>query len=283
MKQFLILFVVLLALSGCPADLEVAPAFILVEDFNFTLPANAGAATSDIREVWAFFDDDNSFIGAFPLPARIPVSAVGSQNIRLEAGVRENGISATPDVYDFYTPVVRNLELVPGETIDLGVLPISYRSDVKTAIFEDFEIGTNRVFTDFVIGQTTFARVEDVVRSGSFSGRLRLTEDEPLIELATVQRLAGLIDVRPYVWLELDFRSEAPVVWGVTGNRGIELVRQFDPGFSPRNEWTKIYFNLSETIVRANLEEYQLILSAILPPELTEADVHLDNIKLLYF
>jgi len=282
MKQLFFLLATALLLTGCPPDLEVAPAFILVEDFNFTV-AGSGSETTDITEVWAFFDDDNSFIGAFPLPARIPVNALGSQNIRLEAGVRQNGISTTPDVYDFYTPVMRTLELVPGETIDLGVLPITYRSDVRTAVFEDFEFGTNRVFTEVVIGEATFTRVDDVVRSGSFSGRLRLNEDEPLIELATFQQLQGLTDVRPYVWLELDFRSEAPVVWGVTGARGIEVVRSFDPGFSPRNEWTKIYFNLSETIVRSQLEEYQLILSAILPPNTTEADVYLDNIKLLYF
>jgi hypothetical protein len=282
MKQLFFLLSALLFLTGCPPDLEVAPAFILVEDFNFTVAGN-GPETTDITEVWAFFDDDNSFIGAFPLPARIPINALGSQNIRLEAGVRQNGISATPDIYEFYTPVTRTLDLVPGEAIDLGVLPITYRSDVKTAVFEDFEIGTNRAFTDVVIGEATFTRVEDVVRSGNFSGRLQLNEDEPLIELATFQQLQGLIDVRPYVWLELDFRSEAPVVWGVTGNRGIENVRVFDPGFSPRNEWTKIYFNLSEVIVLANLDEFQLILSALLPPNVTEAEVYLDNIKLLYF
>lgn len=281
MKQIFFLLATSLLFTGCPPDLEMAPAFILVEDFNFTVGGN-GSETTDITEVWAFFDD-NTFIGAFPLPARIPINALGSQTIRLEAGVRQNGISATPDIYEFYTPVTRTLDLVPGEAIDLGVLPITYRSDVKTAVFEDFEFGTNRVFTEVVIGEATFTRVEDVVRSGSFSGRLQLNEDEPLIELATFQQLQGLIDVRPYVWLELDFRSEAPVVWGVTGNRGIENVRVFDPGFSPRNEWTKIYFNLSEVIVLANLEEFQLILSALLPPNVTEAEVYLDNIKLLYF
>ncbi|MEM9259710.1 MAG: hypothetical protein AAGA62_08690, partial [Bacteroidota bacterium] len=253
----------LLLFTACPADRELAPAFVLVEDFRLETPG-LGAATEDITEVWAFADD--SFIGAFPLPARIPVPRAGATTLRLEAGVRQNGISTTPEIYEFYTPVNRNLELVPGETIDLGVLEINYRADVQFAVFENFEPGIPRAFSDQIVGTAPLEVSAERIRSGEFSGRLALDLDNPLVEIATQERLSGLTDERPYVWLELDYSSEVPVVWGITGNQGIETIRVFDPGFNPRAGWTKIYFNLSEIIVRSTLEEYQLIFSALLPP-----------------
>ena len=126
MKRLLSLCFALLAVlgfSGCPADLEIAPAIIVLDDLIFDAGAFPGGSTSNITEVWAFSGEE--FLGAFPLPARIPVLAVGSTDIRLEAGVRQNGISSTPDFYEFYTPVERTLELVPGEVIDLGTQTIT--------------------------------------------------------------------------------------------------------------------------------------------------------------
>lgn len=272
---------VLLGFTACPPDTEVAPAFVEVDDITLSTNPDQGANTTAITEVWVFAD--NSFIGAFPLPARIPVGRVGPTELRFEAGVRQNGISQTPDVYEFYSPIVRNLDLVAGATIELGTLNTAYRSDAQFAFIEGFETNGSRIFTDRILGEATLIPVQDIVRSGSFSGRLVLSTDDPVIELGTADPFRGLTDQRPYVWLEVDFRSTAPVVWGIQGNIGIEPIRIFDPGFQPRNEWTKIYFNLSEIIVRSTLDEYRLVLSTLLPDGSESAEVYLDNVKLLYF
>jgi hypothetical protein len=272
---------ILLGFTACPPDAEVAPAFVEIDGFTLNTSAGQGANTTAIREVWAFAN--NSFIGAFPLPARIPVARVGNTELRFEAGIRQNGISRTPDIYEFYAPVNRNLDLVSGSTVNLGTLTTTYREDTKFAFLEGFETNSSRVFTDRIAGEATLIPVEDIVRSGSFSGKLELSTDDPLVELGTADPLRGLTDQRPYVWLEVDFRSTASVVWGVQGNIGIEPVRVFDPGFQPRNEWTKIYFNLSEIIVRSTLDEYRIVLSALLPAGSENAEVYLDNVKLLHF
>ncbi|MBC6996351.1 hypothetical protein QWY85_20050 [Neolewinella lacunae] len=276
----ILLSLALLAFAGCPADTEVVPAFVLINDFDLQSTAE-GRPTENITEVWAFAN--NTFIGAFPLPARIPVPFVGSTELRFEAGVRQNGISSAPEIYEFYTPVVRNLDLVAGATVDLGTLQIGYRPDAQFAIFENFEAGFPRVFTELLEGMSPLTPSQDDVRSGAFSGRLLLTEDAPLAEIGTNRSFSDLTAQRPYVWLEVDYRSDAPVIWGVRGNLGIQPVQVFDPGFLPRGEWTKIYFNLSEIIVRSTLEEYQFALSALLPEGVAEGEVFLDNIKLIYF
>jgi len=283
MKRLFQLFTSLLAVvlfSGCPADTDITPAFLEITDFNLRTPGIADP-TEAITEVWAFAD--NVFLGVFPLPARIPVPQVGTVEVRLEAGVRQNGISTTPEIYEFYTPVERTLELVAGETTALGTLDITYRSDVQFAIFEDFEDGTSRAFTEIVLGDTTLVPTTELVRSGSFSGKLPLTSDNRLVEIATGEQFGDLIATRPYVWLEVDFLSEAPAIWGVTGNRGIAAIRLFDPGFNVRDNWTKIYFNLSAIVVESDLEQLRIALSALLPEELASGNVYLDNIKLLHF
>ena len=279
-KLLYLLFPAVLLLSHCTEDLEMAPAFVTVEDLDLVTPGLSGS-TSDITEVWAFANEQ--FVGSFRLPARIPIFFAGETNLSFQAGVRRNGISATPEIYDFYAPATRTIELTPGETIDLGRLEINYRDDVQFGFIEDFEPETERVFTTRLSGTEELNAQSTVVRSGLASGKFTLTEDSPLLELATNKQLTGLFQARPYVWLEVDFLSEAPVAWGVIGQQNNMEVRPFDPTFLPRSTWTKIYFDMSEVVAVSQLDELEVFLSGILLSENPEAEVYLDNIRLLYF
>lgn len=259
----------------------MAPAFVVIEDLVFDAGATPGGSTSAITEVWAFSGAE--FIGVFPLPARIPVLKTGPTDIRLEAGIRQNGISSTPDFYEFYTPVQRTLDLVPGASIDLGVQTITYRDDVQFGFIEDFEPDRDRTFTEISRGILGLEVQSEIIRSGTASGVIRLDSANAEVLLSSRFSYTDLLDERPYVWLEMDFRSDAPARFGISGSVGFELLRNFDPGFFPNPEWTKIYFNMSETIFRSEIEEYRIDINTFLPPDLMEGDVYLDNIKLLYF
>lgn len=274
-------FVAVFGFSDCSPDLEMAPAFVLIDNLVFDAGDTPGGSTSAITEVWAFTGDE--FIGAFPLPARIPILRAGPTNVRLEAGIRENGISNTPDFYEFYTPVEETLDLVPGEAIDLGTRTITYRNDVQFGFIEDFEPNRDRVFINIARGITGLEVQTESIRSGTASGVIRLTEDNNEVLLSSEFSYRDLLAERPYVWLEMDFRSTAATRFGISGSVGFELLRNFDPGFFPQPTWTKIYFNMSETIFRSEIEEYRIDLNTLLPADLTEAEVYLDNIKLLYF
>lgn len=276
-----LLAVTCLSLTRCRPDLEVAPAFVTIEGFNLVTPGLDGSVSS-ITEVWAFAD--NIFLGAYSLPARIPIFKVGESTLRLEAGVHSNGVSRTPDPYIFYAPAERTVNLVSAETVDLGVLDIDYRDDAKFGFVEDFETFTPRIFVSTFRGGGGLVPTEEQVRSGQLSGKLTLTEDNPLVEISSNLRLRDLLaTARLFVWLEVDFLSEAPVAWGVRGQRNGVLFEAFDPTFAPRSEWTKIYFDMTPLIGTSNLEELEVYFSAILPDGATQADVYLDNIRLLHF
>jgi hypothetical protein len=279
--RLLALLLLPLLFTSCPPDLEVAPAFVTVAGFELTTRPEQGAATTDITEVWAF-RGEGEFLGVFPLPARIPVASVGPTDLRFEAGIRQDGRSVTPDIYPFYTAVSRRLDLVSGETTALGILDIAYRDNTVFGFVEGFE-DDGRVFTVRVAGDTGIVRQAEVVRSGGDAGAIFLDEQNPLAELASDSFFPGL-NVPPInVWLEVDYRSDAPAVFGVIGQQNGFPVRVFDPGFLPRGEWTKIYFNLSPIVGTANLSEFRVALSTLLNNEADAGTVYLDNMKLLYF
>jgi|GEM_PF-453377 hypothetical protein len=276
----LLLASLILTLTGCPADTDLVPAFITINGFDLQTP-DQGEPTSDIPEVWVFADAE--FIGAFGLPARIPVPRAGSTQMRFEPGIRQNGVSAAPEPYDFYTPVNLTLDLSAGETIDVGTLPITYKPEVRFSIFETFELGDVRAFTDVINGTGTLAPTQELVRSGDFSGKIRVTTDDPVFEVASAESFFDLTGTRRYVWLEMDFLSAAEGRIGVSGDTGLSSQSLFDPAFRPREQWTKIYFNITNIIVDLRLDPIQINLAAILPQGLEEGDLYIDNIKLIHF
>lgn len=280
MPRFLTLLLSSLLLTACPADVEVLPALVTVDGFALTTADGQGAPTTAITEVWAFADDE--FIGVFPLPARIPVFRVGEVTLRLEAGIHQDGRSVTPDIYPFYTPHIRTLRLSSNTTEPLGTLPIRYRPETVFGFVEGFEAGSPRVFTEVLSGSGGITLQTEVVRSGAAAGAIELTDSNRLVEVATERTFSGLAELPVNVWLEADFRGGAPGVFGVVGQRGGLPVRVFDPGFLPRPEWTKIYFNLGSVVAAADLPELRVALSTLLGAGETSGTVYLDNLKLLY-
>ncbi|MBX2871068.1 MAG: hypothetical protein KTR30_03185 [Saprospiraceae bacterium] len=262
---------------------EDIPAFLYIEPFSFDVnPSAHGSASSDITEVWVTVNGD--FLGVYPLPASVPVLATGTADVRLEAGIHDNGIRATPNIYPFYEAFVRDVELAPNETDTLRP-STTYRSNTQFAFIENFETGS-RVFTEQFEGQNGLTSTNDIIFEGDRSGLITLTQADNLIQLGTDQIYAGLTDNSPRVYLEMNYRSEVPVVWGVLGFRSTgpgEPILQ--PGFRESNDWNKIYFDLSLLILEGNFSGHRILLQASIPngSSLDEAKVYLDNIKLVHF
>ena len=90
-------------LSGCIEPWEGPPHFLHIEGIAFVPEANQGEPTSRIEEVWVYSETD--VLGAFPLPADIPLSPAElgeSTTLTLSAGIRANAISSTRQPYPFY-------------------------------------------------------------------------------------------------------------------------------------------------------------------------------------
>ena len=277
------LLAVWLSLSGCDVinPEEPIPGFLYIEPFTLTTdPETEGTNSSKITEGWVFVNGD--FLGVYSLPALVPVLVEGQAEVRVEAGVKENGVSLTPDINPFYEPYRITLNVAPTQ-IDTLRPTTSYVNLTRFGFIEDFEDPDTRVFGDSIIGGQLFARTQSNAFEGQYSGSLLLTKDTPLLELATTANWSGLLDRGVYVYLEVNYRSEAPVIFGIIAPESGNYNRYYDPGFVPKDGWNKIYFNLAPIIFNSQEEEYQLSFQALLPTGQDSARVWMDNIKLVHF
>lgn len=281
-----------LLLSACegifPPENPV-PAYLHVKPFQFSINnANQGSASTATPEVWVRVNGD--FLGVYPLPAEIPVLETGEVEITLDPGIRENGIASTPDIYPFYKAFTTQATLVPGQTITINP-STAYKAEARFPLIEGFE-NSGHLFQVLVSGAETnrIQRISEAAFEGNASGLIELDSANSFVELATTTRYSGLLNRGAYVFLELNYKADVPVGFGVLATlRGGGSPRiQYIAGFNPSTEWKKIYFNLSPAISGSVLEDYQVILKAAIPlangtPSRKNARIQLDNIKLVHF
>ena len=262
---------------------EDIPAYLYVTPFSFTAEvAKHGSASANITEAWLTVNGD--FLGVYTLPALIPVLASGDANVRLEAGIHDNGIRSTPNVYPYYEAFTLDVELASNE-IDTISPSTTYRDAVQFAFIEDFENGSN-IFTRQLEGENGLTLTNDVIFEGAQSGMIKVTKDDPLVEIATIEAYPELADDSPLVYLEMNYKSEVSVVWGVIGFTTLagEEIKIIEPGFRARENWNKIYFDLSLLVLAGNTVAHQIVLQADLSGSNQEdATIYLDNIKLVHF
>lgn len=268
---------------------EDIPAFLYIEPFQLqTNPSTEGSPSHKITDVWVFVN--NKFLGAYTLPAIVPVLAAGESEIRLDPGIKDNGVTATPEVYPFYAPYNITLELAPDQADTIR--PVTkYLDNVRFAMIEGFE-GPNHAFRDLRQGNDiNKIQLTDVnAFEGNYSGLIYLDTANAAVELATVDRFTNLQERGVYVYLEMNYKSDVPVYFGIVGkDNGVPgTTPVYDPGFLPKDEWNKIYFNISALVFEGKFDEIQIGLYTAIPYTngqftQTEGRVWLDNIKLVHF
>lgn len=281
----------LATLTGC--DLinpeEQIPGYVSIEPFQITTTANQGSASSKTSEAWVSVGTD--FLGAYRFFTPFPVLGTGPQTLTLQAGIKDNGIGELPEVYPFYAPVTVTVNLGANETQVIRPMT-SYLPETKFAFIENFE-GPQHLFRTVRTGSPAQAvqRSTEMPFEGEASGLFVLDSMNTVAEVVALPLLSGLNSSSPYVYLEMNYRSDVDVLVGLVGfetggpTAGTTL---YEAGFRARADWNKIYFNLSQTIFNSRFPQYQIVLQAAIPvqngvPEKKVAKVWIDNVKLVHF
>jgi len=286
--QVLFLLLAFAFLSACEIinPEEEIPSYIYVEPFQLnTHQASEGSNSSKITEVW--LSSNGVFLGAYRLPSLIPILLEGTQTLRLEAGIKVNGVSTDPDIYPFYNFYETPIDLQSNEVDTIRPM-ITYKDGIRFGFIEEFE-GINNVFADIRAGrpQDRFYQTGTDVFEGNFSGILTVDSVQAFIELATLDWYSDLLDNGFSVFLEMDYKSETAAYFGVIG-RDFGSVNQpigaFNVGFRSKESWNKIYFDLSKLVSEGNFDEYKIGLQTGLTEDSGDtARIWLDNVKLVYF
>ncbi len=271
---------------------EPVPAYLVIPEFTLnTELATQGTNSHKITEAHIFVAND--LIGIFTLPATVPVLTEGVQDVQIFPGVRPNGLGDITDIYPFYKSYQTTLDFLPG-SIDT-IMPVTeYLENVKFFFEpqESFEDGTLTFAID-IDGDpaTTIELTNQEVFEGNGSGIIELERADAQMELGS-----NLITELPTsnsisTFLELNYKTEVSFLVGVLGydSQGRIIYSLIDKGVNPRDDWNKIYFDFSEEMIDLISIEEQLagwrlvIVSDLFDGESEQANIYLDNIKLVQF
>jgi hypothetical protein len=266
---------------------ERLPAYIYLQPFDFQITkTNQGSGHQKITEAWLTVNGE--FLGVYNLPSAIPILQEGNADIRIDAGIKDNGISTLPEIYPFFLPYLSNITLSPLQT-DTLLPTTTYREEITFAFIEHFE-GDFQLFTDDLDGDpiTKIDFDTENVFEGRRSGRITLTSNNRVVQVAsrTDQKYKGLLNKGAFVYLELTYKTDVELGIGLIGhynNLSKPAERLFEPILRPRKDWNKVYLNLSQTAFVLNADEYQVAFVAVLPPDMATGSIWLDNIKLVHF
>ncbi len=276
---------VLLGAAGCDEP-EPIPAYLRIEPF--IVNEKGGAGWQEITDGWLYVNDE--FLGAYTLPATVPVLAEGECEILVFPGVKENGILATPNLYQFMKRYETTLDLSPPgitaiqpqtEYATDAVIPWGERGDFDGSSELQF---INRDGDD----STSYVLTTDSAYAGK-SIRMQVDEDHPLIEIAT-EKVPLPTTAEQEVWLELHYKNDVSFTLNLLSstNNSSEFI-QVVFLFNKSDGWNKIYINLTEFLVASLQEDHRLDFRVTLPKNeqgqytQTSGKVMLDNIRLVHF
>lgn len=274
----------IMACNKFEGDQEV-PAYLRIDTISLQTDYYLeGSNTHQITDAWIFVDDQN--IGVFELPALFPVLQHGKHKLTIYPGIKLNGISSTRVPYPFYQPYeIKEYTFFP-DSIRTIHPSTTYYSTANFAWKEDFEnSGSSLEATSH--SDTTLMRTEPnsedalLGEFSAYSGKIVLDTAHPSIDLASMSAF-DLPGRGTPVLLELDCKSEIPLLVGMFATENGSIVDIPLIYISESEKWNKLYVNLGPNVSEHQAAtDFKVYFSATLKDQET-ASIFLDNIKLLY-
>ncbi|MGD1846578.1 MAG: hypothetical protein ACFB10_14415 [Salibacteraceae bacterium] len=276
---------------------EEIPAYIRIDSIDLRLrDANReGAASERITDAWVFVNDE--LIGAFELPVDVPVLKNEVANVKISAGILNNGISASRVRYPFYDVFeLSEYEFVPGEVQTINPV-VNYFEDLDFTWDEDFE-DISVAFDSMPNSDVRMDRTQDVAlilptpegdpNNNKSSGIIRLNETTPNFEATSTPPLV-LPKGGTEVYLEMDYNISTRMLVGMQiALDGIEFVVpiiDLNPTEDDNGNfgWNKTYIHLTPAVSsEVNASTYRLWFRAAHNPDQAESVLLLDNLKIIH-
>ena len=271
MTRNITLILLIIFVSCKKEDTNNIPGYIKID--NITLADNS---THNITDAWVYIDDNLQ--GVYELPANFPVLANGKHKLRIRGGIKENGISATRVPYPFYSSfIIEEQEFSPTSTINIEP-EVDYLSIDDNSFIEDFEgVGIDLDTTS--ISDTIIIKFSN--ENNKYGGGVLI---DPLLtfEIAT-DELSSLPQQGAPVYLELDYKCNTQFLIGVYVNFSQSVLQKDLLWINPKDNWNKIYVNLTPTISESvGAEFFKVFLGMRRDTILEKNEMYFDNIKVIY-
>jgi hypothetical protein len=276
---------ILLTTAGCNdfKNPDLIPAYITIDTIRKTVTPGQGSAAHDIKELYFYLNDE--YLGAYAPDKPFPVLAEGRNRITFFAGIRENSIQDFLALYPLYQRYEVDLNFEQGKTITLTP-EFRYAANAKFVFAEDFE--SSHILTETIQGPDSSKLVidRDTVFEGSGSGKMTVTNNNPILALGTNDIYYNLPKTGAAIFLELNYKSNAFLSIGVNGFTSQSPTPEpyYKIILSPTQTWRKTYIRLNEEVLFLRKNGYQLLFRADFDPQSRDSvqHVYLDNVKLIH-
>lgn len=287
-KQLSLLAIVLIAMLSCnvinPA--EDIPSYIYIDELEMVSQPGFGSTSEKISEIWVYANA--GFIGAYDLPANIPVLSEGVTDMSFRAGIRNNGIASTRVQYPFYAPFDLDLNLSP--TKPDTIVPIyTYKEGLpELPLLDDFESGT--FFNESDDSEVDFGltQEDEEVFEGNQSGKVFMDEASTLFRAESEVFMELPSNRQAYI--EMDYKSNNSFAIGLNAydnnevRKNLALILKSTTDENGVEQWNKIYIELLPiTSVNPNAEHYELYIESLKDEANSTATLYFDNIKVIHF
>lgn len=286
MRLFGIILLFLLII-GCNKEKQKAPAAFLIKSESVTVAvtnaALQGTTSHKITDLWYYID--GKFKGAYPIGNTFPVPATGATQITIFPGIKNNGISATRQPYEFYQPIVIDTTVAPGIVVKRN-FEFKYKTGVKFHWLEDFEgFGTtsgisiqnsNNTDTSFAIANSTVAPFPDVYE-GTKCLYFAVDDNKRVAQFESTAKFALPKSGAP-VYLEMNYKCTDAFDVGMTNGSS----RMYVAGVNSSEGWNKIYIQLSSGV--SNLTgDVGLYIHTIKSNPGEKSEFWIDNLKIVSY
>jgi len=260
---------------------ETIPSYLYIDTFTFSCSPDQGYPSSKITDGWVYAN--NVFIGAYELPATIPVLSEGETDIIVYAGIKENGISGTGMIYPFYNGYTITKTMTKALTDSIFPSTI-YKptTAIKFVKRFDFNIGNdfNNAGGDVTLTTTTSP---DLVFEGAQSGMAVFTGDADTLRTAASGLLFPTQD--HLLFLEMDYKSDVQFeIWVTCHTNSGAVISDYVLTITKKDFWNKIYVNLNTELQffsQYDPETYDLEIRAIESKGTDTATLYIDNLKII--
>ncbi len=289
---------------ACDKEEAQIPSYINVDHFDLVTGTAEGSNSHKISVVWITVG--TKLIGPFDLPCTVPILQKGVQEITLKAGVRMNGIAALRMIYPPYdvnsagsdvlnenNEVISTVNLVPDSVIHINARA-KYNDNVSFLNIEAFE-GIGLTMDTLELKDTTrtppvytadLGIISDstLVFEGEKSGKFHLNQETDEFVLRTVTTY-DIPETFGATFIELNYKNEDIITVGYVLKGEFGEIIQSALTLNPSEDWNKVYVSINplEYILKNDLDidSFYIYIRGVLSDDKEEADIYLDNIKLI--
>ncbi len=284
---FSLLVLMVLQFSSCELmnNEEAIPTYIQIDTIMVQTQSTEGSNSHKIKDAWIFVN--NQLIGAFELPALAPVLNNGEYTIEIFAGIADNGILATPEIYPFYNRYQTTKTFTAGQTLTL-MPTMTYDSKTKFP-FDNYGSFENGNLFSAELDGNDFTKLELTTETpfeGNRCGKITLTNDNSIYEGGTAYEyeIVNPDNLDSPIYLEFNYKNNMPFEVGIMGFKNNTYVNTvYVAGLNKKTDWNKVYINLTKTASGMDANSFKVVFHAAKGSDIEIGEIFLDNVKLLHF